>query len=232
VMTSLNNLALILDESLKKMQQNMQQKKPGDANCNKPGKGKNPKPGAGNLSKMQEQMAKQLEQLRKEMEQGKKPGEKPGKEKPGSSGMPGMSEKLAKMAAQQAAIRRQLEKMGQELNKDGKGSGNKLKEIAKQMEEQEKDIVNKHIRPETIKRQQEIMSRLLEHEKAQREREQDNKRESKQPQYPPVSNPESYFDYQRKKQSEVEMLKTMPAGLKPYYKNKSEQYLNGISTNK
>ncbi len=229
VMTSLNNLALILDESLKQMQKQMQQQqKPGDSNCNKPGKGKNPKPGPGNMSKMQEQMAKQLEQMRKEMEQGKKPGEKPGKENPGSMGMPGMSEKLAKMAAQQAAIRRQMEKMSQEMNKDGKGSGNKLKEIAKQMEEQEKDIVNKNIRPETIRRQQEIMSRLLEHEKAQREREQDNKRESKQPAYPPVSNPETYFEFQKRQQNEVEMLKTMPAGLKPYYKNKSEQYLNGL----
>ena len=228
VMTSLNNLALILDESLKKMQEEMQ-KKSGNSSCNKPGQGK-PKPGQGNMSKMQEQMAKQLEQLRKEMEQGKKPGEKPGKDKPGATGMPGMSEKLAKMAAQQAAIRRQIEKMSQELNKEGKGAGNQLKDIARQMEEQEKDLVNKKIRPETIRRQQEIMSRLLEHEKAQRERDQDNKRESKQPQYPPVSNPQNYFDYQKKKQTEVDMLKTMPAGLKPYYKTKSEQYLNGITT--
>lgn len=226
VMTSLNNLALILDEALKQMQQQMKASKPSDSQCTKPGQGQKPKPGKGNMSKMQEQMAKQLEQMRKEMEGGKKPGQ----QKPGGQGGQGMSEQLAKMAAQQAAIRRQLEKMSQELNKEGKGAGNQLKETAKQMEEIEKDIVNKNIRPETMRRQQEIMTRLLEHEKAQREREQDNKRESKQPVYPPVSNPQSYFDYQKKKKNEVEMLKTMPAGLKSYYKNKSEQYLNGIST--
>ncbi|MES2628012.1 MAG: DUF4175 family protein [Bacteroidota bacterium] len=224
VMTSLNNLALILDEALKQMQKEMS--KPSDASCSKPGAGKKPKPGKGSMSQMQDKMAKQLEEMRKEMEKGKKPGEK----KPGEGSGPGMSEQLAKMAAQQAAIRRQVEKMSQELNKEGKGAGNQLKDIAKQMEETEKDIVNKNIKPETMRRQQEIMTRLLEHEKAQREREQDNKRESKSPVYPPVSNPQSYFDYQKKKQNEVEMLKTMPAGLKPYYKNKSEQYLNGVST--
>lgn len=223
VMTSLNNLALILDGALKQMQQQMKNSKPGNANCNKPGKGQKPKPGS--MSQMQENMAKQLEKMRKEMEKGNNPGQRTK-----GQGQQGMSEQLAKMAAEQGAIRRQLEKMAQELNKEGKGQGNKLKDVAKQMEEIEKDIVNKNIRPETMRRQQDIMSRLLEHEKAEREREQDNKRESKQPAYPPVSNPQSYFDYQKKKQNEVELLKTMPVGLKPYYKNKSEQYLNSVTS--
>ena len=42
----------------------------------------------------------------------------------------------------------------------------------------EKDIVNKKIDQETIRRQQDIMVRMLEHERAEKEREMDNKRQS------------------------------------------------------
>ncbi|HEX4888122.1 MAG TPA: hypothetical protein VFV37_08755 [Luteibaculaceae bacterium] len=220
-MTSLNNLALILDAALKQMQEQMKNQKQGSANCNKPGKGQKPSPG--NMSKMQEQLSKQLDQMKKKMDEAK--GKDPGKK--GSTGESGMSQELAKMAAQQAAIRRQVEKMAQELNKEGKGAGNKLKDLAKQMEETEKDIVNKQIKTETIRRQQDIMTRLLEHEKAEREREQDPKRESKQPRNYPTSNPASYFEYNKTRMNSSEMIKTVPVGLKPYYRRKSEMYLNG-----
>jgi predicted phage gp36 major capsid-like protein len=79
--------------------------------------------------------------------------------------MPGMSQQLANLAAQQAAIRKEMQKMAQELNKDGSGSGNGLNKLAEEMEKNEKDIVNKNISPETMRRQQDIMTRLLEHEK-------------------------------------------------------------------
>ena len=91
-------------------------------------------------------------------------------------GMPGMSQQLANMAAQQAAIRKEMQRMAQELNKDGSGAGNGLNKLAEEMEKNEKDIVNKNITPETMRRQQDIMTRLLEHEKAERERELDQKR--------------------------------------------------------
>ena len=42
VMTSANNLALLLDESLQQMQQQMQSNKPGSGSCSKPG-GSSPK---------------------------------------------------------------------------------------------------------------------------------------------------------------------------------------------
>ena len=46
------------------------------------------------------------------------------------------------------------------------------------MEETEKDIVNKRISDMTLNRQQEILTRLLESEKAEREREKEERRES------------------------------------------------------
>jgi len=147
----------------------------------------------------------------------------PGKGKAGP-GRFGMSEQLARTAAEQGAIRRELEKMSQELNKDGSGAGNELKQIAKEMEETEKDIVNMQITRQTLERQQEILTRLLKSEKANREREQDNKRISNEAEQYELSSPENFFEYQKAKEKEVELLRTVPPSLKPYYKNKVNEY--------
>jgi hypothetical protein len=174
----------------------------------------------------QQGLQKQLEEMRKALEKGKKPGEKPGDQNPGSQGMPGMSQQLAQMAAQQAAIRKEMQKLAQELNKDGSGAGNPLNKLAEQMEQNERDIVNKNITPETLRRQQDIMTRLLEHEKAERERELDQQRTSNEGQQTPAADPARYFDYQRRKAREAELLRTVPPGLKPYYRDRVNAYFD------
>jgi hypothetical protein len=217
VMTSLNNLALLLDEALQQMQQQMANSMPGSGNCEKPGGTGKGKPKPGGMSKMQKALSKKLEEMQK--------GMTPGAGKAGGApGRFGMSEQLAKTAAEQSAIRKELERMSKELNEDGSGAGNGLKEIAKDMEETEKDIVNMKITRQTIERQQEILTRLLESEKAAREREQDNKRISNEARTYELSSPENYFEYQKAKEKEVELLRTVPPSLKPYYKSKVNDY--------
>lgn len=221
-MTSLNNLALLLDEALQQMMQQASSSKPGSGSCNKPGgsgDGK-PQPNSKKMQAMQKQLQKQLEKMRDAMKKGKQPGE--GED--GQGGMPGMSKSLAQMAAQQAAIRKELQKMAQELNKDGTGAGNGLNELAKELEEQEKDIVNKKIDPKTLERQKDIMTRLLEHEKAEREREYDNKRKSTEGRQDLGEDPVRFYEYQRKKERESELLRTVPPALKPYYKGRVNKY--------
>jgi hypothetical protein len=39
-----------------------------------------------------------------------------------------------------------------------------------------------------------------------------------------LSTPENFFEYQRAKEKEVELLRTIPPSLKPYYKNKVNDY--------
>ncbi len=226
-MTSLNNLALLLDEALQQMmQQMMQQGKPGSGSCSKPGsgQGQGKKPSMAKMKAQQEALQKQLEEMRKAMEKGKKPGEKPGEQNPGGMGMPGMSQQMAQMAAQQAAIRKEMQRLAQELNKDGSGSGNGLQKLAEEMEQQEKDIVNKNINQQTMKRQQDIMTRLLEHEKAERERELDQQRTSNEAQDRPAPDPARFFEHQRRKAREAELLRTVPPGLKPYYRDRVNAY--------
>ena len=234
-MTSLNNLALLLDEALQQMQQQSKSSMPGSGNCKKPG-GKGSKPG--DSKKMaqtranQQALSKQLEDMKKALEKGRQKGQKPGEEnpggqgKPGSEGMPGMSKQLAQLAAQQAAIRKEMQRAAQELNKDGKGSGNGLNKLAEEMEKVEKDIVNRNITQETIRRQQDIMVRLLEAEKAEHERELDTKRESNEGRETPHPDPARFFEQQRSRQRQAELLRTVPPGLKPYYKDRVDRYFD------
>ncbi|MCC6601117.1 MAG: DUF4175 domain-containing protein [Crocinitomicaceae bacterium] len=219
VMTSFNNLALMLDEALQQMQSQASSNKPGQGNCNKPGgNGKKPKPSAGDIKKMQESLSKQLEEM-------KKKGQNKGENKGANSQM---SKQLAEMAAQQAAIRKMMEEKAGELNEDGSGNGNELKQISKEMEQLQKDIVNNQISEESLRRQQDIMIRLLKAENAERVREQENQRKSNEAHDFPTSNPMKYEEYMRRKEQETELLKTLPPNLKPYYKEKANSYFNKI----
>lgn len=260
-MTSINNLALLLNESLEQMQKQAKEAKegkPGSGSCKKPGKGKKPssKPGEGkpsmqSMKQMQQQLNKQLEELKKQLEQGQKtggkkpgekPGEKPGGQKPGGKSgqgqqgqqgmMPGqqgqgMSEQLAKMAAQQEAIRRQMQQMMDKIKKEGGSNpGGNLTDL---MEQTEKDIVNRQITQETMKRQQDIITKLLESEKAEREREQDEQRKSNEAKNQVLSNPAQFLEYKRLREKELELLNTVSPSLTPYYKQKVNEYFNSVN---
>jgi len=218
-MTSVNNLALLLDEALKQMQQQAAaKKKPGSGSCNNPG-GSNPKPGLlPSLKKAKGEAGKSLDKLEKKL------GEK-GKKEGGESGS-GQSKELARMAAEQAMLRKAINEMSQELNGDGSGLGNEMKKIEKELEKVEEDIINNNITQETINRQKDILGRLLKSEKALMERELDEKRESNEVKNPKTSNPNEYLEYKQKKEQELELLKTIPPSLVPYYKNRVSDYFN------
>lgn len=226
VMTSVNNLALILTEAFDQMQQQQQQKqqqKKGNGNCKKPGSGK-PSPSAEQARKMQQKINEQMKALKKKME-GEQKGD--GKKK-GGEGSSGMSEELARLAAQQEALRNELQKLSNQENKDGQGSLGNLDKVAKEMEETEKDLVNKRITQETINRQEEILTRLLESEKAEREREQDEKRQSNEGQENLFRNTGQFEEYKKLKMKEVELLKTIPPGLNAFYKNLVNYYFQTL----
>jgi len=216
VMTSVNNLALMLSESLEQMQQQMQSMSSKSCNkkggkCKKPGSGK---PSSSTMKQMQEQLNKQIEALKKQLENGQKPGQK------GQS----MSEQLARMAAQQEAIRKMLQQYGEEQKKEGVGNDGNISEMMKKMEQTETDLVNKILNSETLKRQQEILTRLLESEKADKERELDDKRKSNEAIEKNFSNPNQFFEYNRLKSKELELLKTIPVTLTPFFKYKTNEY--------
>jgi hypothetical protein len=221
-MTSMNNLALLLTEILDQLQQEKNSKQ-GDSD--KPGKKKGKKSGQGksgqSLSKMQEQLNKQIEQ----MKNGQNPGGQQGKGQQKGS----QSEQLAKMAAQQQAIRNAMSQLEKEMNKNGTGgNSNQLNQLKKEMEKTESDLYNRNINQETINRQKEIMSRLLEAEKAVRERELEETREAKQANENFEKPNLKFEEYKKAKMKELELIKTVPANLSPYYKEKVNQYFKQI----
>ncbi|WP_018476358.1 DUF4175 family protein [Pontibacter roseus] len=207
-MTSMNNLALMLNDALKQMQQAMQQMQ-----GNMASKQKGSKPQPGDIGQMQDALNKKIEELKK--------GGKSGK---------ALSEELAKLAAEQEALRnalKEMEKQGQKPGENGK-NGN-LGNISKMMEQSETDLVNKRLTEQTILRQREILTRLLEAEKSMKERELDNKREAKSAQDIARQVPPSFEKYLRTKEKQTELLKTVPPALSPYYKQKVSEYFQNIS---
>jgi len=224
VMTSFNNLALLLDEALQQMQQKEAQKQPGSGNCEKPGGSGNPSssPKAGDMKKMQQALGKKLEQMKEQMGKGANKGEV-GKQKPG-----GMSKELAQMAAQQAALRKMAQEKAKQLNEDGSGKGNQMGDIAKEMEEIERDLVNRQVDQATLQRQQDLITRLLEAENAERIRGEKEERTSQTGDDALKTTPPQASEYLRQKMNELELLRTVPAELLPYYRDRVNDYFNTL----
>ncbi|MDB4918473.1 DUF4175 family protein [Mucilaginibacter sp.] len=214
-MTSMNNLALLLSEALDQLQ-NMQ-KKGGS------GKGKGKKQSVSQLAKMQQQLNQNMQKAREQMQQQGQQGNQ-GKSQNGNNGK--ISEQLAKLARQQQQIREALQQINREDNKDGTGGLGNLDKISKEMEQTERDLVNRRITEDAIKRQQQIQTRLLEAEKAEQEREQDQQRESKAGKDVPPGYIKALQEYQQAKEKQTEQVRTVPPELNFYYKLKIKSYFD------
>lgn len=217
-MTGYNNLALMLSEVLEQKQKEMAQQMEGNQMCENPGNKPGGKPGKiPSLKQMQQQLTDQISEISKMPGKGNK------------SPQVGQSQKLAEMAAKQQAIRQAMEKINQLDNKDGQGSLGELQELIDQMEQNETDLVNKQLTQELINRQEKILTRLLEAETAERERDEKEEREAitANHQYKRAV-PPSLEEYLKKQKGSVELYKKIPPKLKPFYKVISEKYLQNI----
>lgn len=200
-MTSINNLALLLDDIVQQMQNQM-------ASSSNKGNKKN-KPMPGGLSELQKQLSEQISELKKSGKSGRQ-----------------LSEELAKLAAEQQRLRNALENF--ETGVDGDNLGEKIDKLIDQMEKNEEDLINKNLTEETVERQQEILTRLLEAENAMNERGEDEERKGETATDYDISVPESLNEYLKAKEKEIELLKTIPAVLNPYYKQETNKYFKKI----
>ena len=225
-MTSMNNLALMLNDALQQMQQQQregqQQQMQGGG---KPGrkKKKGSSAGEGQMGRMQQQLNQQIQQLQQSGKTGR-----------------ALSEELAKLAGQQQMLRQamqELERMQQKTgsgkpgsNKDGQGQDGTggLGDIKKMMEQTETDLVNKRLTEQTVMRQRQILTRLLEAEKSARERDQDDKREAQTAQQRPPVFPPAFQQYKRQQNRQTELLRTVPPALTPYYQREVSEYFQKI----
>jgi hypothetical protein len=206
-MTSINNLALMLDDHFDMMMEMMANAQPSMGKSKK--KGQKP-----SLSQMQQQLNQKIQELKGSGKSGRQ-----------------LSEELAEMAAEQERIRKALQEMQEKMQenmKDGKLPGG---ELPSKMEQTEMDLVNKQLTDQLIKRQQEIVTRLLEAEKSMREQDMDEERKGETAKDYEKEIPKAFEDYLRLKEKEVELLKTVPPKLYPYYKKEVNEYFKRVGEN-
>jgi TolA-binding protein len=85
---------------------------------------------------------------------------------------------LRRMAGEQAQIQKSLEELAREANA-AKNALGKLDEVGKQMGEVVNDMKDMNVDERTIRRQEQILTRLLDAQRSVREREYSPKRESR-----------------------------------------------------
>lgn len=191
-LTDINNLALLLNEALMKLQQqsNMNMMNSGNCKNSKPRQGKQGKPSLKSLRQAQELLNQQIQQMQ---QSGKSKGSK--KEQMHPTG-----EQFSRLAMEQSRIRRELESYMKSLQKEsGVTGGDGLQKIMSEMEKSEVDLVYKRLSSSTLDRQKKILTRLLESENAESEREKEEHRESKTGILEQESNPFRNFRYNRLK---------------------------------
>jgi len=216
-MKNVNDLALMLDDAMQQMQEQMASMMPGSQMCDKPGgkgKGKGGDKPSDKISEGQNGLKEQLGKMQEQMKAG---------------GKGGMAKQFAQAAKKQAQMRKALEKMQQEKGEQGQGS-KELQEIIDAMDKSEEDLVNKRLDAELMNRQQDIVTRLLEAEQAQRQREKDNKRKAEVGEEKKKEMPAALKEYLKQKEAEVEMFKNVSPSLKQYYRNLVNDYYKALKS--
>lgn len=215
ILTSVNNLALFMSEIIKNMQQQMANSMPGSQNCQKPGNNPNPSSMGNSLKQMQKSLQNQIEKMLEMMRKGEQ-------------GTP-MNGEMGKALAEQEKMKNMLQQM---MNKGNVGSGayETLKEAEQLLDKVREDIIRNNLSNNTIKRQQEILTRLLEAENAQNERELDEKRKSESAEKQRVSETAKFFDYLNSNDKFEERLIRDKMKLNNFYQKKFQNYVNQLDS--
>ena len=209
-MMSMNNLALMLAESLENMENSMESMGMPMQSCqSKPGK--QGQQSMNNMQQLQQQLSEQLKQMQQKMEQGQ--------QTPNS-----MSEEFARMAAEQEMLRQGMQQMLNDMKENGQVGDDGLNEIIKDMEKLEEELVNKKINKKMVERSQRIESRMLESQKAQEKREQEEKRESNEFKGTQFDRRIDEILYKESLKKNQEFLRSNPIEFAPYYRDKINEY--------
>ena len=209
--TAANNLALFLSEALENIKQQEKNSMPGDGDPENTDQ-KGSKSGMKSLKESQTSIREQLQQMIDQMKKGD---------------LGKMSKSIGQTLAQQEIMQQLIRDM---VNSGSVGSkaSDQLKAIDQILEQSRKDLINKNITGELITRQNLILSKLLDAEKSEIERDFEDKRESKTATDVKKSNPEGYFEYNNKIKNENELMKKGSFKLRSFYDQKYNNFLNQI----
>ncbi|MBT4411825.1 MAG: hypothetical protein HN936_13905 [Bacteroidetes bacterium] len=209
VMEGVNELAVRLDELI-----NSLQAMSGEGQGSNAFTDSKPKDGGEEVGEMRSKQESLKEQLKGMIQ----------KMKSGQGGKDGNKE-LAKMLAEREMMRKALEdlKNGGTL---GQKTKEKLNDVLNMMDEVEKDIIYKRLSDNTLAKDEWIQTRLLEAEKAEKEREEDNIRKATEFKGElKADDPEMWKEYNRVVKRQQDIMKYQEIKLKEYYKKKYLKYL-------
>jgi hypothetical protein len=209
VMTAVNNLALILSDALMQMEEQMAEGKAGDQNCRK-GKGG----GMGSLKQQSENLRNQLEKMIEQM-------------KKGDSG------KMSREMAQSLMEHEMMQQMLRDLMNNGNigdDARKQLQQVDQFLEQNRREIMNKRIGQNLVHRQNQIFTRLLEAEKSEMERDQENKRESNTADKTFYSNPALFFEKIQERTITLENFQRNSLKLNNFYQDKFKNYLEKFNS--
>ncbi len=220
-MTAANNLANMLSNVLNSLQN--------------PGMGSGKGKGKGNSFSLPDIIKKQ-KGLGEKMKEGMKKGEKPGEGKEGKGKQQGKEGEGGKQGEQMTGEQYQIykeqnalkEALKELMGKEGKG-GSKGQKALRQMEELEKQLLDKGFTNEVLQNMLRLEHELLKLEKARLEQGKDNKRKSEtnRQQFnnrtiPQIKNKKLYFNTN-------EILNREPLPLRNNYKKKVQEYFKDKS---
>ena len=207
VITGANDLAFLLSDILGNMEEMLSSSSSS---------------GSGSGKQLQDIIKKQGE-LNEEMEEGMQKGQKSGEEKSGNGkeGKSGEenSGELFRIFQEQQMLRRALE---ERLQEEGKNSGGDA--LKKEMEQIEKQLLEKGFDPATHKRMQQLEHRLLELEEALKQQGQKPERESTTGKDTFINETKPAIDRAKEYFNTTEILNRQSLPLRPVYKLKVKEY--------
>jgi len=209
VITATNNLMLFLGDVVQQMEN--QGKEGGESECENGQGGKK----MGGLKKSGGSIKDQLQKMIDQMKNGQ------GKN---------MSREMSEALMQHEMMQKMLRDL---INSGSLGNDAKrgLQEIDRMLEQNRKEILNKNMNQQMIIRHNQIMTKLLESENSENERDFENKRESETADDMFYSNPAQFFEKNDVKKNTLENLKINPIKLTNFYLQKQRSYLERSLSN-
>jgi predicted transcriptional regulator len=204
-MTHLNELALLLSDAMQQIQQGM-----GGS-----GKGQSMQQmmqQMGQMSQQQRQMNRQTDQMLQETN-----GQRMGQ------GQQAQQQRAQQLARMQQEIKKQLE----ELNKNGefrKNVAGDMQKLGDDMEENIRELMQNNVSRQTVFRQQQILTRLLEAQQSLQTRGREQKREAERARDTNRTTPKAITPQERSTQIRRDLIRALDSGYAPDYERLIKKY--------
>lgn len=183
------------------------------SSCNKP----NPNSMCNNVGQMAGKQQKLNQQTQEMM----------GNQNPGQLSM-GEQASMQRIAVEQDALAKTAKQLAEEVAASQQSLG-KLDDVAKDMEEVAQDLRDRNVSEQTLQKQEHIETRLLDFQRAQREREFSPKRQSRTGQDVVRRSPRELPDKPGQDQLREDLLRALDAKYTPDYEQLIRQYFDALS---